>query len=122
MSLRVKPLLMATAIISAFSTVPMSQAIAADGASAIEKGKKIAFNRKKGNCLTCHMIAGGTLTGNIAPPLVAMKARFPDKAVLRAQIWDPTVRNPDSVMPPFGKYKIISEQEIDDVVEYIQSL
>lgn len=121
MKLRVKPLIIATAIVSAFITVPMSQAIA-DGASDIEKGKQIAFDRKKGNCLTCHMIQGGTLTGNIAPPLIAMKARFPDKAVLRAQIWDPTVKNPDSTMPPFGKHKVISEKEIDLVVEFIHSL
>ncbi|MCK4676092.1 MAG: c-type cytochrome, partial [Gammaproteobacteria bacterium] len=50
---------------------------AADGAD-IAKGKKLAFDRKKGNCLACHQIEGGTLAGNIGPPLIAMKARFPD--------------------------------------------
>ena len=44
----------------------------------LEKGKKIAFNKKKGNCLACHLIPGGDQPGNIAPPLIAMKGRFPD--------------------------------------------
>ncbi|MBD3671695.1 MAG: sulfur oxidation c-type cytochrome SoxX [Gammaproteobacteria bacterium] len=91
-------------------------------AASAETGKKVAFDRKKGNCLACHMIAGGDLPGNIGPPLVAMKARFPDKAKLRAQIWDATVKNPNSMMPPFGKHKIMSESEIDDVVEFIYTL
>lgn len=88
----------------------------------VAAGKKIAFDRKKGNCLACHQIEGGTLMGNIGPPLVAMKSRFPDKAKLRAQIWDPTRNNPRTIMPPFGKHRILSEKEIDLVTEFIYSL
>lgn len=96
-------------------------AIAADD-SAIAAGKKIAFDRTKGNCLACHMIEGGELPGNIGPALVAIKARFPDKAKLRAQIWDSTRSNPNSIMPPFGRHEILTESEIDKVVEFIYSL
>lgn len=85
-------------------------------------GKAISFDTKKGNCLACHMIPGGDAAGNIAPPLMSMKARFPDKAALRAQIADPTVKNPVSFMPPFGKHKILSEKEIDAVTDFIYSL
>ena len=91
-------------------------------ADEIADGKQVAFDRKKGNCLACHMIAGGSLPGNIGPPLVAMKARFPDKAALRAQIWDPTAANPNTIMPPFGKHRILSEKEVDLVTEFIYSL
>lgn len=98
-------------------------ASAADGASSIvEKGKAVAFDRKKGNCLACHMTGDGTLPGNIGPPLIGMKARFPDKAKLRTQIWDPTVANPNSIMIPFGRNRVLSEEEIDQVVEYIYTL
>jgi len=90
--------------------------------SAIEAGKKLAFDRKKGNCLACHQIEGGSLMGNIGPPLVAMKSRFPDKAKVRAQIFDPTKANPHTIMPPFGKYRILSDKEIDLVAEFIYSL
>jgi sulfur-oxidizing protein SoxX len=87
-----------------------------------KKAKKLAFDRKKGNCLACHQIAGGDMAGNIGPPLIAMKARFPDKAVLREQIWDARIANPNTIMIPFGPHQVLSESEIDKVVEYIYSL
>jgi sulfur-oxidizing protein SoxX len=89
---------------------------------AVTKGACVVINRTKGNCAACHAIAGASAHGNIAPPLVAMKQRFPDKAKLRAQIWDATVANPRSVMSPFGRHKILSEQEIDQVVEFMLTL
>jgi len=95
---------------------------AAGDASAIEEGKEIAFDRKLGNCLACHKIKDGESPGNIAPPLLMMKDRFPDKAKIRAQIMDPTHNNPLSMMPPFGKHKILSEEQIDKLTEYLYSL
>ena len=91
-------------------------------ASMIEEGRKIALDRRKGNCMACHVMAGATLPGNIGPPLVAMKARFPDRAKLRAQIWDASKINPQSLMPPFGRHEILTEDEIDKVVEFVHSL
>ncbi len=88
----------------------------------IEKGKVLAFDRNLGNCLACHFIAGGELPGNVGPPLIQMKLRFPDRAVLRAQIWDAKNRNPDTVMPPYGRHGILTEQELDLVVDYIHEL
>ena len=96
--------------------------IAAEEASAVDQGKAVAFDRKKGNCLACHQMEGGDLPGNIGPPLIAMKARFPDKAKLRAQIWDPTKVNPNTIMPPFGRQQILSEGDIDKIVEYVYTL
>ena len=89
---------------------------------AIEQGRLIAFERPKGNCLACHVIVGGELAGNYGPPLVLMKARYPDREVLRAQIWDASVRDPNTRMPPFGRHKILTEEEIDLVVDYILTL
>ena len=103
------------------SFLPTASAVAAD-ASSLEKGKKLAFNRKKGNCLACHMIAGGQLPGNIGPPLVAMKARFPDKAKLRAQVYDARINNPNTIMIPFGPHAVMSDSEIDLVVDFIHTL
>ena len=91
-------------------------------ASEIAAGKELAFNRKKGNCLACHAIAGGSLPGNIGPPLIAMEARFPDAKVLRAQIWDATKNNPNTIMPPFGRHNMLSDAEIDKIVTFIHSL
>ena len=90
--------------------------------AAIAKGKKVAFDRKKGNCLACHMIDDGSLPGNQGPPLLAMKARFPDKEVLKAQISNPLEKNPNSIMPPFGLHNILSDGEIDAIAEYLLTL
>ena len=100
----------------------ISPIASADGHGAIEKGKKLAFDRKKGNCLACHSIQGAVSPGNIAPALIAMKARFPDRAVLRAQIWDATVKNPETSMPPFGKHRALTEKEVDLITDYIWTL
>ncbi len=108
-------------ITGAMLTAPIA-AHAGDEASVIEEGKKIAFDRKKGNCLACHMIAGGELPGNIGPPLIAMKARFPDKAVLREQISDARIKNPNTIMIPFGPHGVLTPEEIDKVTEFIYSL
>jgi len=104
------------------SAALMPQAANAADAAMIKEGKALAFNRKAGNCLACHMIDDGVSPGDIGPPLVAMKARFPDKAKLRAQISDPTKSNPNTRMPPFGVNKILSGPEIDAVVAYLYTL
>ncbi len=110
-------------LVGSLALLPTESSIAAgNAASAVDQGKKLAFNRKKGNCLACHQIAGGNMAGNIGPPLVAMKARFPDKSKLRAQIWDATMINPNSTMPPFGRHKILSDKDIDKIVEYVYTL
>lgn len=85
-------------------------------------GKDLAFDRAMGNCLACHMIAGGELPGNIGPPLVGMAARFPDKAKLKAQIYDARVANPNTIMIPFGPMGILNDEQLDKVVDYISTL
>lgn len=88
----------------------------------IVKGKELAFNKKKGNCLACHEIAGGKLAGNIGPPLVAMKARFPDYSKLHDQISDARKSNPNTIMIPFGPHSVLSAKEIDMITKFIYTL
>ncbi len=110
------------ALAGSLGLIPVTASAAEKGASVMEQGKAAAFNRKLGNCLACHQIAGGNFPGNIGPPLVAMKHRYKDKASLKEQIADPTKRNPHSIMPPFGKHNVVSESQLDAIVEYIYSL
>mgnify|MGYP001158763665 FL=1 len=88
----------------------------------ISEGKKLTFDRKKGNCLACHMIDDGELAGNNGPPLLAMKARFPDREVLFQQIWDPTKDDPNTFMPPFGKHGALTKSEINKIMDYLYTL
>ena len=51
-----------------------------------------------------------------------MQKRFPTKEKIREQIWDARTNNPNTVMPPFGAHMILSEDEINKVVEFIWTL
>ena len=88
----------------------------------IAAGKALTFDRGKGNCLACHTIDDGEQPGTVGPPLLAMKLRFPDKAVLKEQICDATIRQPDTRMPPFCRHGILSEEEVDLIVDYLYTL
>ena len=113
----------ALSLAAIFAGVGMLSSVAtAASAETIELGKKVAFDRSKGNCLACHMMGDGVSPGNIGPPMIAMKARFPDRAKLREQIWDPQIANPGTRMPPFGKHQALSEAEIDAIVDYLYTL
>jgi len=94
----------------------------AQAQSAAAEGQKLAFDRSKGNCLTCHVIKGGDLPGSIAPELVDIKKKYPDRADLVAIVTDETMRNPLTAMPPFGRNRILTEQEINAVVDFLQTL
>jgi sulfur-oxidizing protein SoxX len=88
----------------------------------VEQGKALAFGRKQGNCLACHVMKGGTLPGNVGPALSGMKARFPDHKTLFNHVWNEAQYNPMTVMPPFGRNKILSKQEIQKIVDFLYTL
>jgi len=48
-----------------------------------------------------------------------MKARFPDRNELHAIIFDETKRNPLTLMPPFGRNLILTDQEIESVIDFL---
>ncbi len=117
----IKTTVSVTALMGCLGLIAPLTVSAADAAD-IEKGKQLAFDRKKGNCLACHQIEGGTLAGNIGPPLVAMKARFPDYEKMKAQITDARVNNPNTIMIPFGPHGVLSAKEIELVSQFIYTL
>jgi sulfur-oxidizing protein SoxX len=95
---------------------------AASAQSAVAEGQKLAFDRGKGNCLTCHVIKGGDLPGTIGPELIDIKKKYPNRDELVAIVFDETKRNPLTVMPPFGRNRILTEKEINAVVDFLQTL
>jgi L-cysteine S-thiosulfotransferase len=97
-------------------------AVAASAQSSVTEGQKLAFDRAKGNCLSCHEIKGGDLSGTIGPALKDIKQKFPDRKDLIAILTDETQRNPQTAMPPFGRNRILSEQEIDAIVDFLETL
>lgn len=95
----------------------------------VTKGGCVMTDRKKGNCMGCHKFKGLEKTrlqaGNVAPPLVAMKQRYPGKKgkkKLYNRVFDATKFNKNSSMPPFGRHKILKKKDIENIVEFLYTL
>lgn len=100
------------------------------------KGRSLAINRKKGNCLACHAmpIAEQQFHGETAPTLYGVAARL-NEGELRMQIVNSKVTNENTMMPSFYRVTgynrpgkkfvgktILSAQEVEDIVAYLVTL
>ena len=63
-----------------------------------------------------------TCPARIGPELVDIKSKYPNRDDLVAILTDETKRNPLTVMPPFGRNRILTEKEINAVVDFLQTL
>ena len=99
------------------------------------RGLRIALDRAKGNCVTCHEVPLAVdFPGNLGPPLSGVGERY-SAGELRLRLVDSKQINPDSNMPSyyrvagltavrsaFAGRPILTAQEIEDVVAYLQTL
>ena len=85
-------------------------------------GEVLAADRSKGNCLACHTMRGSDVPSNVGPELSDMKVRFPDRADLVAILSNEQARNPQTVMPAFGRNLILTHAEIDQIVDFLLTL
>ena len=99
-------------------------------------GRKLAIDRKLGNCLACHVlpIAEQPFHGDVGPDLSETGGNL-SEGELRLRVVDSKVLNPDSIMPAFyrnagfervlknfqGK-TMLSAQQVEDVVAYLMTL
>ena len=93
--------------------------------SSIDRGREIAHDHFKGNCLACHQMPkdkSAKSKANIAPALIDIKIKYPEKESLFNRIYDPSSINPNTIMPPYGKNSILSTQEISDLIDYLYTL
>jgi sulfur-oxidizing protein SoxX len=109
-------------LLLALAVAGIMMPMAAHAQSNAAEGEKLAFDRAKGNCLSCHEIKGGDLPGTIGPQLKDIKSKYPDRADLVAILTDESRRNPLTAMPPFGRNRILTEQEINAIVDFLQTL
>lgn len=100
------------------------------------RGESIVTNRQVGLCLLCHSAPAGEprVQGNLAPSLAGAGSRS-SAVQLRQRIANARSINPDSIMPSYSStdglnrvapawvgQPILSPQQIDDVVAYLQTL
>jgi len=101
------------------------------------KGKKLAINGAKGNCLACHQmpIPEEEFHGEVGPSLLGLGSRY-NEGQIRMRIVNIQELIPSSLMPPFYKnpaeltqvakkfqgQTILTAQEVEDVVAYLTTL
>lgn len=101
-----------------------------------KRGRALAVDRRKGNCLACHAmpIPEHPSHGDLGPDLAGVGAKF-SVAELRLRLVDPAFLKADTIMPAYYKTDgrtqvlerfrdspILSAQEVEDVLAYLQSL
>ena len=113
--------------IVALSTMAISHTSSAQ--STMPNAQSLFSDERKGNCAACHKLPGDTAINsisNLGPALVNLKTRYPDRAKLRAVIWDnrqaDSSKNAQTIMPPYGKNRILTEAEIDTLVRYLETM
>lgn len=99
-------------------------------------GRKVAIDRKKGNCLACHKmpIPEQQFHGEIGPDLAGVGSRYKE-AEMRLRIVNPKALNEDTIMPAFYRLDglhevhknfkgktVLAAQEVEDVVAYLMTL
>jgi sulfur-oxidizing protein SoxX len=98
------------------------------------RGRRLVFDRQKGNCLVCHGVPGVNSPGDLGPDLAGVASRH-SVAELRLRLVDPQRLNPDSPMPAFYKTDglvrvaqafegkpLLQPQEIEDVLAFLETL
>ena len=108
-------------------------------------GEKVMVNKKKGNCIACHVITKlkakaakkpkkYSQMGLIAPPLDGAASRY-TAGELRMLVVNAKAAFPDTIMPGFyrasdftrvmGKFKgktVISAQDVEDILAFLATL
>jgi L-cysteine S-thiosulfotransferase len=88
----------------------------------VANGEAVALDPARGNCNACHQLPNtpkATGKSKLSVSLSGVRAKFSDDKKLRALIWDASQSYPQTIMPPYGKHRILSEAEIDDVVAWM---
>jgi sulfur-oxidizing protein SoxX len=78
-----------------------------------------------GYCIACHQLPeniGPRTRADLGPALTGERMRTLGRTKVREIIEDPTKANPDTVMPPYGRHRILEAAEIQKLVEFLLAL
>lgn len=100
---------------------PVKQALVGSLNGDPARGKVLANERSKGNCVACHRIMGAEQPGSKGPDLTAYGTWGRSEEETYALVYDMRWRYPDTVMPPAGANQILNDQELRDVIAFLLS-
>lgn len=104
------------------SVRPRKSTLSLPLAGDVQRGREIAVSPQRGNCVACHKLPGDDWPGTVGNSLLRYKHYEYTADRIYQQIYDPRIFNPSSVMPPFGSHNLLAEQDIRDLVAYLQSI
>lgn len=109
-----------------FGLLAAAAALAAGSAwGQAPEGRELFTRPDKGNCLACHQVpegAGPAVRSTVGPRLDSQRLRGWNRERLRDLLVDPMRANPDTVMPPYGRHRILEAGEIDRLIDYLHAL
>jgi len=88
-------------------------------------GREIFLRRDLGNCIACHQVSDGAVPAvraDVGPRLDAARLKGWNRDRLRVLIEDPTRAHPETVMPPYGRHRLLESREIERVIDYLHAL
>ena len=94
----------------------------------IIEGWCLMIDTGRGNCLACHAVSTDLWPkslaqgGNAGPVLESISTKFTDRRDLQRLIDDPATANPESLMPPYGKHRILDDRQIGLIVKFLMTL
>ena len=86
---------------------------------------ELFVQKDKGHCIACHQLPAGVgpaTRADVGPALEGNRMRALGKPALRELLADPTQANPATLMPPYGRHRILEPGEIDKLVEFLNAL
>jgi L-cysteine S-thiosulfotransferase len=111
--MRLAAAILACACASAFAAAPAAPAL------------ELFVRADKGNCIACHQLpegAGPATRADVGPRLEGTRMRALGKSAVRQALVDPMPANPDTIMPPFGRHRLLDAAEIDRLVDFLVAL
>lgn len=106
-------------LLALLAAAPLAQA--QDAPAALD----LFVKRDKGHCIACHQLPAGSgpeSRNDVGPPLAGARMRELGREALRDLLDDPTRRNPQSVMPPYGRHRLLDTSEIERLAEFLHAL
>jgi sulfur-oxidizing protein SoxX len=89
------------------------------------EGRELFARPEKGNCIACHQVpegAGPAVRADVGPRLDSARLKGWDRPRLRDLLEDPMRANPDTVMPPYGRHRILDAREIERIIDFLHAL
>ena len=88
-------------------------------------GRDLFMRPDKGNCIACHQVpegSGPAVRADVGPRLDAARLKGWDRTRLRDLLDNPMRANPDTVMPPYGRHRLLDAPEIERIIDYLHAL